>query len=142
MSGCNFQDKSFAVAMSDERGKDFCNKCGCSILTTTYKVNGNKMCHTCFDNAVPDKEIGARVDNFMPYYDQQLGTKITSIRQKVKLLEKRGLHYSEDNPKFRENRKLAESYLGRDGQKKLDPIAKQEFTKITQKMAGRVYERG
>lgn len=140
MSGCNFQDKSFSVAMRDTRGKDFCEKCKKAILTTTYKVSGQKMCRECFDGAVPDKEIGASVDNFFAYYDQQLGTKITSIRQKVRLLEKKGLHYSEDNPAFRERRKLAESYLGKDGNRQLDERAKKEFTAVTQNIARKKYE--
>ena len=140
MSGCNFQDKSFSVAMRDERGKDFCEKCGKAVITTTYKVNGQKMCHSCFNHAVPDKEIGASVDNFLGYYDQSLGTHITSIRQKVRLLEQKGLHYSEDNPAFRERRKLAESYLGKDGTRKLDERAKKEFTAVTQKIAHGRYE--
>lgn len=139
MNGCRHAQKSFSVAMSPD-AKDFCERCG-KALTTTYKVNGDKMCKGCFDRAVPDKEIGASVDNFHPYYDQQLGCHITSVRQKVALLEKKGLHYSEDNPAFRERRKLAESYLGKDGTRSLDPRAKSEFTNITQSIARRDYER-
>jgi hypothetical protein len=126
--------------MRDDRGNDFCEKCGKSIKSTTYKVNGQKLCHPCFDVKVPDKEISTNVDNFVPYFDNSLGIYITSVRQKVKLLEKKGLHYSEDNPAFREKRKLAESYLGKDGRRQLDGKAKKEFTAITQNMARRRYE--
>lgn len=143
MNGCRFQEKSFSVAATDLRGKDFCEECGSMSIgtTATYKYNGRKMCKSCFDNAVPDKEIGAVIDNFTPYYDQQLGCRITSIRQKVRLLEKKGLHYSEDNPKFREKRKLAESYLGKRGDRRLDEKAKREFTDVTQEIARKQYER-
>ena len=143
MNGCRWQEKSFSVTATDDRGKDFCSKCTHTIDGTIYKKNGDKMCKACFDLCTPDKEFGTNGADLQlrsPYYDQQLGTTITNLRQKEKLLEKKGLHYSEDNPKFRELRKMSESYLGKDGRRSLDDKAKAEFTKLTQNMAHKKYE--
>ena len=138
MSGCSYMEKSFSVAASRGDSRNLCEKCDAYIKGSRYKKNGVVMCRECFDASTPDKEIGASVDNFTPYYDQQLGTKITSLRQKVKLLEKKGLHYSEDNPKTRELCKMAKSFLGENGTRQLDPKGKAEFERVSQKMARKV----
>lgn len=139
MPGCDYLNKSFSVATSRGDAKDVCESCKATISGPNFKKNGVRMCRECFDKSTPDKEMGEfQADNFMPYYDQQLGTKITSLRQKVRLLEKKGLHYSEDNPRTRELGKMAKEYLGSQGNRQLDPKAKKEFEKITQRTARRI----
>lgn len=131
MNGCNWQNKSFSVALSSTQTIAKC-KCGKEINPKHFH-NKKPLCDECWAK-LPSKGFGCRVDNFTPYYDQQLGTHITSLRQKVRLLEKKGLHYSEDNPKVKELRKFAVSYLGSEGKRRLDDRAKREFTNIAQKL--------
>lgn len=49
MSGCDYMNKSFTVAVEGEKISSFCNECKCGIVGTIYRVNGDTLCQECFD---------------------------------------------------------------------------------------------
>lgn len=130
MNGCQFEQKSFTVPTATQKVLDLC-ECGIPITDQTYKVNRRYVCKACWES-IPSKGFGAAIDTFNPYYDKQLGCEVSSVRQKVRLLERKGLHYSEDNPKVRELSRLTHEY-SRNGK----IVATKEFESVSRGLAKR-----
>ncbi len=48
MSGCDWQKKSFSVAVSEEKPLGTCQECKGQIEETIYRYNGTTLCKECF----------------------------------------------------------------------------------------------
>ena len=120
MSGCDWQNKSFSVAISDHKAKNICGKCHSAIKGVIYEAKGLKLCLKCFDEAVPSKEIGlTRIDAFNEVYDRDLGSSYSSIHEKQKLMKEKGITYAEDFKQNRDLGKEAEFKFGKQGNRKM-----------------------
>lgn len=91
MSGCDFQKKSFSVAMGSYAKGD-CSSCG-GAVNIRYRYNGEVMCKECFSK-LPDKEIcgfNTPKDRLYNFHSAALNIDIESKSQWKRELKKRGL---------------------------------------------------
>lgn len=100
MSGCDFQKKSFSVAVSNPKALDICEDCKSEITDVIRRSNGHVLCKTCFDVRHPPKADWTEpssyinTEEWVPGWYEHLGPQPIYIHNKQELVrecEKRGL---------------------------------------------------
>lgn len=99
LKGCQWQDKSFNVAVSENKILNYCSKCNTEIKNFIFKYNGEILCSSCFANRPSVKKSGIGIfntskDKLWEFKEEFKGRQyeIRTKGQWKRFMKERGLH--------------------------------------------------